>query len=122
MKFFIREARENAGYTQRELAEIIGVAPNTIHGYESGKHDPKSDLLTQISKACHVSVDYLLGLSSDPTPSYPVYSSDNNITPQERKIALAYRQANADDRAVVEITLKKYMSADDGEKSEIAIG
>lgn len=36
MIFRIKEARENAGYSQKELAKIIGVAPNTFHGYESG--------------------------------------------------------------------------------------
>lgn len=33
VKFRIREARERAGYSQKELAEIIGVAQNTFHGY-----------------------------------------------------------------------------------------
>lgn len=61
MMFHIREAREKAGYSQKELAEMIGVAPNTFHGYESGKHDPKSDLLLKIADACKVSVDFLLG-------------------------------------------------------------
>lgn len=60
MQFYIKEARELAGYSQKELAEIVGVAPNTFHGYESGKHDPKSALLVKIASACHVSVDYLL--------------------------------------------------------------
>ena len=64
MNFYIKEAREKAGFSQKELAEIIGVAPNTFHGYESGKHDPKSDLLVKIAQACNVSVDYLLGVSS----------------------------------------------------------
>lgn len=63
MNFFIKEAREKAGFSQKELAEIVGVAPNTFHGYESGKHDPKSDLLVKIAQACNVSVDYLLGIS-----------------------------------------------------------
>lgn len=61
MEFYIREARETAGYSQKELADIIGVAPNTLHGYETGKHDPKSDLLLKIANACNVSVDFLLG-------------------------------------------------------------
>ena len=61
MEFFIKEARDLAGLTQKELAAIIGVAPNTFHGYESGKHDPKSDLLIKIATACNVSVDFLLG-------------------------------------------------------------
>lgn len=61
MKFQIREARENAGYSQKELAKIIGVAQNTFHGYESGKHDPKPDLLIKIAQACGTTVDFLLG-------------------------------------------------------------
>ena len=63
MKFQIKEARERAGFSQRELAEIIGVAPNTFHGYESGKHDPKSDLIAKIAQACGTTVDYIVLLS-----------------------------------------------------------
>lgn len=62
MDFKIKEARESAGYSQKALAEIIGVKANTFHGYESGKHDPKSELLIEIAKACNVTVDFLLGL------------------------------------------------------------
>ena len=61
MRLYIKEAREQAGYSQKELAEILGVAPNTFHGYESGKHDPKSDLLSKIANTCGVTVDFLLG-------------------------------------------------------------
>ena len=91
MKFFIKEARENAGYTQKELAEIVGVAPNTFHGYESGKHDPKSDLLAQIARACRVSVDYLLGLSPDPQPNYSQCESGE---PEEKRLIKNYRSLN----------------------------
>lgn len=65
MKFRIREARERAGYSQKELAEIIGVAQNTFHGYESGKHDPKTELLSKIATACNVTVDFLLGRDTE---------------------------------------------------------
>ncbi len=63
MIFKIKEAREKCGYSQKKLAEMIGVAPNTLHGYESGKHDPKPDLLIKIAEACHVTTDFLLGAS-----------------------------------------------------------
>ena len=71
MKFQIKEAREYAGLSQKDLAEKIGVAPNTFHGYESGKHDPKSELLVDIARVCGVSVDFLLGITKEiaPTPS-----------------------------------------------------
>lgn len=77
MRFYIKEAREEAGFSQRELAEIVGVAPNTFHGYESGKHDPKSDLLVKIAIACHVSVDFLLGIQNKESKKItPLYSSE----------------------------------------------
>lgn len=71
MEFRIKEARESAGYSQKELAQIIGVAQNTFHGYESGKHDPKSDLLIKIANACNVSVDYLLGVNVNSEKNSP---------------------------------------------------
>lgn len=77
MRFYIKEAREEAGFSQRELAEIVGVAPNTFHGYESGKHDPKSDLLVKIASACHVSVDFLLGIQNKESKKItPLHSSE----------------------------------------------
>ena len=61
MEFKIKEARILANISQRELAERIGVSPATLSGYESGKHDPRSDLLMEIAEICDCSVDFLLG-------------------------------------------------------------
>lgn len=88
MEFRIKEAREQAGFSQKELAHIIGVAQNTFHGYESGKHDPKSDLLIKIAQACNVTVDFLLGYSdvierkNSPSTTEAV-PGDNVITIEE---------------------------------------
>lgn len=89
MKFYIKEAREQARYSQKQLAEIIGVAPNTFHGYESGKHDPKSDQLIKIARACNVTVDYLMGLSDDPhKTSDRKKASDADFSAPEEGISL----------------------------------
>ncbi len=94
MQFYIKEARELAGLSQKELAEQIGVAPNTLHGYESGKHDPKSDLLVAISSVCHVSVDFLL--TGKNTGSWIVKSDDkkapSDISEEAKKLAVDYDQ------------------------------
>ena len=83
MKFQIKEARELAGLSQKELAEKIGVAPNTFHGYESGKHDPKSNLLADIARVCGVSVDFLLGLEEkEDAPMLPEESTGAKVDPQ----------------------------------------
>lgn len=49
------------GLTQAALAEKLGINGVTLSGYETGKHDPKSDTLVKIAHICGVSVDYLLG-------------------------------------------------------------
>ena len=44
------------------------IKPTTFNGYETGAHDPKSDILVKIAKQCNTSVDFLLGCTNDPTP------------------------------------------------------
>jgi transcriptional regulator with XRE-family HTH domain len=73
MKFFIKEARERAGISQAQLAESIGVNATTLSGYETGRHDPKSDTLILIAKVCSTTVDYLLG--TEPVQSNPTQNS-----------------------------------------------
>jgi transcriptional regulator with XRE-family HTH domain len=47
----LREARERAGLTQKELAERSGVAQSTISAYESGKREPGVDALSKLLDA-----------------------------------------------------------------------
>ena len=68
MKFYIKEARERVGLSQKELAALLDIKPTTFNGYETGAHDPKSDILVKIAKQCNTSVDYLLGCTNDPSP------------------------------------------------------
>lgn len=68
MKFYIKEARERVGLSQKDLAAALGIKPTTFNGYENGTHDPKSDILVLIAKKCGTSVDFLLGCTDDPSP------------------------------------------------------
>lgn len=98
MQFQIKEARERAGLSQKELAEKIGVAPNTFHGYESGKHDPKSNLLADIARVCGVSVDFLLGIEKENTPT-PSKDDAGVLTKEElTRISAAMEQLNEEGR------------------------
>ena len=40
MRNRVRELRKQKGWTQEQLAEIIGVSRQTIHAIEKGKFDP----------------------------------------------------------------------------------
>lgn len=60
MKLRIREARIHAGFTQKELADKLGVALTTLSGYETGRSDPKTEYLIPISILCNTTVENVL--------------------------------------------------------------
>ena len=60
----IKKARQNAGYTQRELAEKANVATVTLQQYERGVRQPRLEQLHRIADALNVSVAYLEGQES----------------------------------------------------------
>lgn len=69
MESRIRAARERVGLSQKELALALHIKPTTFNGYETGAHDPKSEVLAGIARVCDTSVDFLLGLTSNPNPN-----------------------------------------------------
>ena len=52
----LRKLRRDRGLTQDALAKKIGKTHATIHRFETGELDPKSDHLEQLARAlnCHV--------------------------------------------------------------------
>ena len=69
MTLKIKEARKLAGITQKELAKQIGVSAGTLSDYESGNHEPKSDVLCSIADICGVTIDFLVGRAKEKTPA-----------------------------------------------------
>jgi transcriptional regulator with XRE-family HTH domain len=62
----IKKARAKAGMTQAELAEKLCIAPNTLGGWEAGRHEPKIIYLHEIAQICQVRVAWLIGESVRP--------------------------------------------------------
>ena len=52
----IKACRKSKGLTQKQLACMLGLAPNTIAQYELGTSQPKLQLLQKIAEALRVSV------------------------------------------------------------------
>lgn len=57
----IQEARERKNMRQKDLASRLGIAPNTLSQYETGKREPDFETLKRIADALDTSTDYLLG-------------------------------------------------------------
>ena len=66
----IRSLRIDNGYTQRQIAEVLGISQNTYSQYEVGVLNYPVDALLKLADLYGVSVDYLLGRTNVKTP-YP---------------------------------------------------
>ncbi len=59
----LKELRKENAYTQKQVAEKLGIKEVTYLHYEKEQREPPLSLLADIAKFYGVSVDYLLGLS-----------------------------------------------------------
>lgn len=62
----IRDLREDHDWKQRELAEYLHCSQQVYSNYELGQRDIPTEVLIALSKLYNVSVDYILGLTSNP--------------------------------------------------------
>ena len=56
----LRELRNKSGFTQNEIANILGVSGQTILNWENGIYEPKISQLIQLADLFNVTVDYLI--------------------------------------------------------------
>lgn len=64
----LRDMREDRDLPQRMMAELLHVSQATYSRYESGTLDIPSAALIALAQFYETSIDYLLGLTDDPTP------------------------------------------------------
>lgn len=57
----IKELRLSAGLTQKQLAEQLSVERSTVSKWETGEASPRAEVIPQIAKTLHCSVDDLFG-------------------------------------------------------------
>lgn len=57
----LKELRAEKGIYQKDLAEILHVAPSAVSAWEIGRNEPCNEMLIKISDFFGVTLDYLLG-------------------------------------------------------------
>lgn len=60
----LRDCRKRCGFTQKGLAEKLGVASSAVGMYEQGRREPDSSMLLKICSVLDTTTDYLLGLDN----------------------------------------------------------
>lgn len=63
----IKFLREQKNINQSEFAKILGIANSTLSQYETGQRIPSDEIKLKIANYFKVTIDYLLGNSSEST-------------------------------------------------------
>ena len=63
----LKELRQKAGMTQKDLAAKVGVTKSVISYYELSERSPSPEMLMKLASVFHVSTDFLLGIQKRDT-------------------------------------------------------
>ncbi len=61
----LKQARKEAGYSQKELASVLKLSDKAISSYEVGRAEPNLETLQAISQATYKPIDYFLADNQD---------------------------------------------------------
>lgn len=103
----IKEIRIAHEYSQRDLADKIGVSSSTVAMWETGKRVPRPQALEQLSELFNVSPMYILGESDDPDPHNSIEESSES---DDGKLIIDPKEIEA---------LKKYLTLDESGKATV---
>jgi transcriptional regulator with XRE-family HTH domain len=99
----IKLLRQEAGYTQEELAKKMGLAKSTIAHYESGRREPDTKTIIKIANLFNISTDNILdNVRFKNEPKIVLYGADGKLVDismlskedQEYVLSLAERLKN----------------------------
>lgn len=96
----LKESRTNAGLTQEQLSEKLGIAKSTLSGYESGNREPSIATVAKILDILDVDANYLYQDEVEKITNVVV-----NI--EEKTILEKYRELDEHGREMVDFTLEK---------------
>jgi len=64
----LKDLREDADFTQKQIAEYLNVRQNTYSQYENGQRQIPIEALVALAKFYNTSTDYILGLTNEKKP------------------------------------------------------
>ena len=106
----LKQARENAGLTQLELAKKLGVTKSAIGNYENGVSSPNDIVLLQIFDFLNFEPNFLFQDSFNPDNK-----NDNEMSGTEHYLVAKFRPLDSRGQSAVLNTLEHEYAALFGE-------
>ena len=104
----IAELRNEMGIKQAELAEALNIGRSSISEYEKGNTQPSMASLLELADFFQVRLDYLLGRTDI---KIPIAKLEEQLQTRCGQVPIdAIFQLNADQKEVIGLLLKTYMS------------
>lgn len=82
-----KSLRKLRGYTQTDLASLLGTSQSQIQRWENGTNVPSSQNLREIATVFKVTTDYLVGLVDSPTAEL----TEDDLSSDEQLLIYALR-------------------------------
>lgn len=97
----LKEARNNKGLKQQEVADQLGIKANTISNWEKGRTEPDIDTFVKLCRIYQIDCAALL------SDVYAFKRISNDISLVEYKYIKKYRDLDEHGREMVDFTLNK---------------
>jgi len=92
----LRAARESRGLTQEDVGEYLGVTPQKISSFETGRTKVDTDTLVKLCKLYEVDVNYVLGIEKAPD-DLTEYLDELRYRPEMRMLFSVSKKASKED-------------------------
>lgn len=103
----LKPLRQEYGYSQQQLASLLGVSQQSINKYENHGVEPDIAMLCQMSALFDTTVDYLVGRSDERKP--PGRGMPRELTASEAELLSNYRLLSPKQQRAVLLHVLSYM-------------
>ena len=90
----IAELRKEKHLNQIGLAMKLNISQYMVSAYETGRHQPTTDMLIELADFFNVSIDYLVGKSEIRFSADSLFN--NNLSEKELKLLNSFRTLSDD--------------------------
>lgn len=88
----IKDLLSDRDQKQKALAKALNLTESTLSNYITQRTEVPLEVLTAIASYLSVTTDYLLGLTDDPAPAFPVSAEERALVNRYRALTAAQRE------------------------------